>query len=78
MWVLQSFYKMQLQSSYLCVHRFQQAWINYIALQDIPYESAFQCGCGTHQCDYVIADGILLGVHKDKVMRCSSMVPRQP
>jgi hypothetical protein len=61
--------------------RFQQAWMNYVALQDIDYVKAFQCRCSSHPCRSIIADGILLGVHQDKVcMRsdvkgCSMYVP---
>ncbi|KXZ41561.1 hypothetical protein GPECTOR_393g212 [Gonium pectorale] len=46
---------------------FQEAWLNYIALQDLDYSAAFRCCCEDEQCMYVIADGILLGLQKEKL-----------
>lgn len=47
--------------------RFQEAWLNYIALQDLDYSQAYRCKCASDRCMYIIADGILLGVQRKKV-----------
>ncbi|PNW69783.1 hypothetical protein CHLRE_20g751697v5 [Chlamydomonas reinhardtii] len=45
---------------------FQEAWLNFVALQEPNYDAAFRCRCPSDQCMFVIADGILLGVRKEK------------
>ncbi|PNH12275.1 Eukaryotic elongation factor 2 kinase [Tetrabaena socialis] len=45
----------------------KEAWVNYVALQRIDYTNAFKCKCTSDQCMYVIADGIMLGLKKEKV-----------
>ena len=51
-----------------CDCRFQEAWLNFIALQDINYEEAYKCSCPGHEhCQNVIADGCVLSSRKDLV-----------
>ena len=45
---------------------FQEAWVNFIALEQHQYEEAFRCRC-PQGCKAVIADGIVLGTNRNKV-----------